>query len=361
MQVFDGNGKYETQWVNMHRPCGLYCCRGAQPQFIIGELGPGMSVNRDHPNLGPRLSIVDGEGQAASRGSAARTARASRPGKFIAPHGLAVDSRGDIYVGEVSYTEYPRLFPEQTIPWRMRSLQKLEKLSLGGARLGQPDAESLLQKAEQARLQVAFLEAEVHPRRLARRFKLGIAAVGQHDDRRRRRLCLDALSELKRLGFRHRVRGEHHIGLAPLDQLEGFGRRGGRFDRDRFDKGHQPVGDPPARIELVIDDENPHAADSIPLRRDMFATEQIKSAQEIDHDQHVIAEARDAEAAHQLPFLRFGFEPHEAQREPFPRLDHGADIEAGSPCRIRHRSRAWRIAGWPRRRSARALSAGQRR
>jgi hypothetical protein len=51
------------------------------------------------------------------------------PGKFIAPHGLALDSRGDIYVGEVSYTEFPRLFPEQKIGWRMRSLQKLEKLS----------------------------------------------------------------------------------------------------------------------------------------------------------------------------------------------------------------------------------------
>ena len=50
-------------------------------------------------------------------------------GKFIAPHGLAVDSRGDIYVGEVSYTEFPRLFPDQAIPWRMRSLQKLEKLA----------------------------------------------------------------------------------------------------------------------------------------------------------------------------------------------------------------------------------------
>ena len=31
VQVFDGNGKYETQWVNMHRPCALYCCRGAAP------------------------------------------------------------------------------------------------------------------------------------------------------------------------------------------------------------------------------------------------------------------------------------------------------------------------------------------
>jgi len=42
--------------------------------------------------------------------------------------GHSVDARGDIYVGEVSYTEYPRLFPTETIPWRMRSLQKLQKL-----------------------------------------------------------------------------------------------------------------------------------------------------------------------------------------------------------------------------------------
>ena len=27
-------------------------------------------------------------------------------GKFMAPHGLAVDSRGDIYVGEVAYTNW---------------------------------------------------------------------------------------------------------------------------------------------------------------------------------------------------------------------------------------------------------------
>jgi hypothetical protein len=40
-----------------------------------------------------------------------------------------VDSRGDIYVGEVSYTEFPKAFPDIKIPWRMRSLQKLEKLN----------------------------------------------------------------------------------------------------------------------------------------------------------------------------------------------------------------------------------------
>ena len=121
VQVFDGNGKYETQWVNMHRPCGLYCCGGSNPRFIIGELGPMGSVNRVHPNIGPRLSIVDGKGKLVAR-LGGEAGPGLETGKFIAPHGLAVDTRGDIYVGEVSYTEYPRLFPDQGIPWRMRSL-----------------------------------------------------------------------------------------------------------------------------------------------------------------------------------------------------------------------------------------------
>ena len=116
VQVFDGNGKYETQWVNMHRPCGLYCCRGKQPlQFIIGELGPGMRVNRNVPNIGPRLSIVNKQG-----GLIARLGGQAGPGlevgKFIAPHGIAVDSRGDIYVGEVSYTDFPTLVPGHADP-----------------------------------------------------------------------------------------------------------------------------------------------------------------------------------------------------------------------------------------------------
>ncbi len=68
VQVFDGNGKYETQWNNLHRPCALCCCgSGKQPNFLIGELGPGMAVNRKVPNLGPRLSIVDGTGKRIAR------------------------------------------------------------------------------------------------------------------------------------------------------------------------------------------------------------------------------------------------------------------------------------------------------
>ena len=55
VQVFDGNGKYETQWNNMHRPCALYMdTTKKDPICYVGELGPGMSVNKRRPNLGNR-------------------------------------------------------------------------------------------------------------------------------------------------------------------------------------------------------------------------------------------------------------------------------------------------------------------
>ena len=110
VQVFDGNGKYEAQWNNMHRPCALYCCGGANPQFIIGELGPGMPVNTKHTNIGPRLSIVDKKGTTIAR-LGGQDGPGQEPGKFLSPHGLAVDSKGSIYVGEVSYTNWPSTHP----------------------------------------------------------------------------------------------------------------------------------------------------------------------------------------------------------------------------------------------------------
>ena len=47
----------------------------------------------------------------------------------MAPHGLALDSKGDIYVGEVSYTNWKTSFPGMPMPSHIRSLQKLEKVS----------------------------------------------------------------------------------------------------------------------------------------------------------------------------------------------------------------------------------------
>ncbi|MGX1413399.1 DNA-binding beta-propeller fold protein YncE [Bradyrhizobium elkanii] len=131
VQVFDGNGRYETQWNNLHRPCALCCCGGGkQPNFVIGELGPGMAVNRKVPNLGPRLSIVDHTGKRIAR-LGGEQGPGIETGKFLAPHGIALDSRGDIYVGEVGVTDWKTSFPDTEMPAAVRvtrCLQKLEKV-----------------------------------------------------------------------------------------------------------------------------------------------------------------------------------------------------------------------------------------
>ncbi len=82
-------------------------------------------VNRNVPNLGPRLSIVSHEGKILARLGALHAG--IEPGQFIAPHGIAVDSRGDIYVGEVSWTAWPQINPDEPRPEGLRSLQKLIK------------------------------------------------------------------------------------------------------------------------------------------------------------------------------------------------------------------------------------------
>jgi DNA-binding beta-propeller fold protein YncE len=129
VQVFDGNGKYQTQWNNLHRPCALCCCGGKQTNFIIGELGPGMPTNLKLPNLGPRLTIVDARGRRVAR-LGGEHGPGLEAGKFLAPHGLAVDSRGDIYVGEVGVTGWTTIFPNMDMPnevRRARCMTKLEK------------------------------------------------------------------------------------------------------------------------------------------------------------------------------------------------------------------------------------------
>ena len=61
-----------------------------------------MGGMQDAPGLGHRVSIYDRSGN--------RLALLGHPdegdeaGKFIAPHGIAVDSKGDVYVGEVCNT-----------------------------------------------------------------------------------------------------------------------------------------------------------------------------------------------------------------------------------------------------------------
>ncbi len=129
VQVFDGDGKYHDQWNNLARPCGLFVSRGASPLGIIGELAPDnvATFSRDVPNLGPRVTIVD-----ARKGEilayVGTQPLGEGPGQFIAPHGIALDSHGDIYVAEVSTTFWRGTFGNKP-DHELRSLQKLVRVN----------------------------------------------------------------------------------------------------------------------------------------------------------------------------------------------------------------------------------------
>ena len=47
---------------------------------------------------------------------------------FIGPHGLTVDSHGDLYVAEVCWTLWPGLFPDQPRPDNLRTIQKYQRV-----------------------------------------------------------------------------------------------------------------------------------------------------------------------------------------------------------------------------------------
>ena len=81
VQIFDGEGRYQGQWNNLHRPCGLYADRQNGDHVYVGELGPDLPVNIATPNLGPRVTVFDKKGARVSRFGDRRSgrSRASSP------------------------------------------------------------------------------------------------------------------------------------------------------------------------------------------------------------------------------------------------------------------------------------------
>ena len=97
---------------------------GGNISVISANWGAAIATNEGAPGLGPRVSIYNLKGEVLARLGDIGPGEA--PGQFIGPHGIAVDSGGAIYVGEVSWTvSGSHLDP----PRELRSLQKLAKRS----------------------------------------------------------------------------------------------------------------------------------------------------------------------------------------------------------------------------------------
>ena len=104
IQIFSADGECLGQWTDVVRPCQVFIAR--DDLVYVAELGARnglfswMDCSPDA--VGGRVSIFDQDGTLLARWGGGQDARQLH--EFYAAHDICVDSRGDIYVGEVSVT-----------------------------------------------------------------------------------------------------------------------------------------------------------------------------------------------------------------------------------------------------------------
>ncbi len=102
IQIFSPEGKFITQWTDVQRPNMM--ALDSKGSIYVTEMGRKLGGSNTTPELnGPqaRVTVRDLSGKVLAQWGAA-----DPEGKdlYFAPHGIAVDSRGDVYVSEVSGT-----------------------------------------------------------------------------------------------------------------------------------------------------------------------------------------------------------------------------------------------------------------
>ena len=104
IQFFTRDGQYLDQWTHVQRPADIYIDQDGLVYVSSLRWNVGEHSFLNGPirhNLPGHITILDLKGNVLLR-SITEDGRA--PGNFFVPHTACVDSHGDLYVGEVTYT-----------------------------------------------------------------------------------------------------------------------------------------------------------------------------------------------------------------------------------------------------------------
>jgi sugar lactone lactonase YvrE len=106
IQVFRTDGSYLTEWTDILRPTSIALTPSGD--LVVAELWrPADNRSFVSDTLGTeqpgRMSLLSADGEVLDRWGASVDDKKAE-GNVIAPHSVAVDSAGNVYVGEVTYT-----------------------------------------------------------------------------------------------------------------------------------------------------------------------------------------------------------------------------------------------------------------
>jgi DNA-binding beta-propeller fold protein YncE len=102
VQIFSGEGRFISEWTDVARP--MQVCIDRDDNVLVSEVGwhAGLYPWQQPPAAdapAARVSIFDSSGVVRARWG--EKANPCAAGNFYAPHDLCLDTRGDLYVGEV--------------------------------------------------------------------------------------------------------------------------------------------------------------------------------------------------------------------------------------------------------------------
>ena len=106
IQIFTLDGQYLTEWTHLFRPTGIFQYKDGR--LFVSELSrregmPSFRLGVQKETRAGSVAILEPDGTLIHRFGGPDMAA---PGNFYAPHCICVDSNGDVYVGEVTHTDW---------------------------------------------------------------------------------------------------------------------------------------------------------------------------------------------------------------------------------------------------------------